>query len=79
MYIVQTKHENNNGDTNRIISIAILLVSVGVERASAIETVDSGSNLCRVKPKAIKFGTRSFPARSLELKETVCKLCFHCV
>ena len=79
MYIVQIKHENNNMDTNRIISIVVLLVSVGVERASAIKTVDSDSNLCRVKPKTIKFGICCFPARSLELKETECKLCLHCV
>ena len=34
----------------------------GVDRASATETVDSGSIPGRVKPKTIKIGIHSFPA-----------------
>ena len=33
-----------------------------VDRASAPEAVDSGSNTGRVKPKTIKIGIHSFPA-----------------
>ena len=33
-----------------------------VDRASATETVDSGSIPGRVKPKTIKIGIHSFPA-----------------
>ena len=39
-----------------------LLISGLVDRASATETVDSGSFSGRVKPKTIKIGIHSFPA-----------------
>ena len=38
------------------------LISGRVDRASATETVDSGSIPGRVKPKTIKIGIHSFPA-----------------
>ena len=37
-------------------------ISGRVERASATETVDTGSIPGRVKPKTIKIGIHSFPA-----------------
>ena len=39
-----------------------LPISGQVERASATETVDSGSIPRRAKPKTIKIGIYSFPA-----------------
>ena len=37
-------------------------MSGGVDRASATETVDSGSISGQVKPKTIKIGIHNFPA-----------------
>ena len=40
----------------------IQTISGRVDRASATETVDSGSISSRVKPKTTKIGIHSFPA-----------------
>ena len=42
-----------------------------VDRASTTEVVDSGSIPGRVKPKTIKIGIQSFPARLSAIKGTV--------
>ena len=46
------------------LMIPIKLKPIGgrVDRASATDTVDSGSIPGRVKPKTIKIGIHSFPA-----------------
>ena len=49
-------------------------ISGRVDRASATETVDSGSIPGRVKPKTIKIGIHSFPAWRSALKGTVWSL-----
>ena len=46
-------------------------ISGHVDRASATETVDSGSIPGRVKSKTIKIGIHSFPAGRSAIKETV--------
>ena len=49
---------------NKVINVCYLnqLISGRVDKASATETVDSGSIPGRVKPKTIKIGIHSFPA-----------------
>ena len=49
---------------NKVINVCYLnqLISGRVDRASATETVDSGSIPGRVKPKTIKIGIHSFTA-----------------
>ena len=42
-----------------------------MDRASAPEAVDSGSIPGRVKPKTIKIGIHSFPARHSAIKWTL--------
>ena len=42
-----------------------------VDRASATETVDSGSIPGRMKPKTIKIGIHSFPARRPAIRDSV--------
>ena len=49
-------------------------ISGRVDRASATETVDSGSILGRVKPKTIKIGIQSFLAWRSAIKGTVWSL-----
>ena len=43
-------------------NLLLLRIGVRLDRASATDAVDSGSNPGRVKPKTIKIGIHSFPA-----------------
>ena len=49
-------------------------ISGRVDRASATETVDSGSIPGRFKPKTIEIGIHNFPAWRSAIKETVWSL-----
>ena len=52
-------------------TVTILCISGRVDKASATETVDSGSIPDRVKLKTIKIGIHSFPAGRSAIKRTV--------
>ena len=52
----------NNGTGSTMFKFILQPISGRVDRASATETVDTGSIPGRVKPKTIKIGIHSFPA-----------------
>ena len=56
------------------ISKNLKLINGWVDRASATESVDSGSIPGRVKPKTTKIGIHSFPAWRSAIKGTVWSL-----
>ena len=68
-------NDQQHDEFPRIYSATLLQtplpISGRVDRASAIEAVDSGSIPGRVKPKTIKIGIHSFPARRSAIKGTL--------
>ena len=70
---ITKNHVNNNNCVVIILMFKVVLwclkiistssISGRVDRASATETVDAGLIPGRFKPKTLKFGIYSFPAR----------------
>ena len=60
-FLYKTKHVRLKLIFHIFEAACNLFISGRVDRASATETVDSGSILGRVKPKTVKIGIHSFP------------------
>ena len=57
--------------SKRTLSFRHKPINGRVDRASVIETVDSGSITGRLKPKAIKIDFHSFPVKRSAIKRTM--------